>query len=99
VQRPLANERVATRAQLERELERVRAQGYAIVDQEFEPGLRSVAAPIRDRSGAVVAAVNLALQASRTSVEEIKTSLLVPLLEAAAAIEADIAAAPARARG
>ena len=96
--RPLANARIVTRAQLEQEVERVRAQGYAIVDQEFEPGLRSVAAPIRDRGGAVVAAVNLALQASRTSVEEIMSSLLPPLLEAAAAIECDLATAPATLR-
>ena len=48
--RALAHDTVTTRAQLEQELERVRAQGHAIVDQELESGLRSVAAPIRDRS-------------------------------------------------
>jgi IclR family pca regulon transcriptional regulator len=90
---PLANGTVSTRAQLERELDSVRTQGYAIVDQEFEPGLRSVAAPIRDRSGATIAAVNLALQASLVSLEQIHGSLLEPLLNAAAAIERDLAAA------
>lgn len=94
----LAGGSSTTRALLEQELDRVRAQGYAIVDQEFEPGLRSVAAPIRERSGAVVAAVNLALQASRVSVEEIRAGLLEPLLAAAAAIELDLAAAPGAAR-
>ena len=91
---PLAHETIATRAQLEGELERVRAQGYAIVDQELESGLRSVAAPIRDRRGGVVAAINLAVQASRVSVEEIRQSLLAPLLSAATAIERDLGAAP-----
>jgi IclR family pca regulon transcriptional regulator len=91
-QRPPPSEMVATRAQLEQELDRVRAQGYAIVDQEFEPGLRSVAAPIRNGGGEVVAAVNLALQASRVSLEQIHSSLLEPLLATAAAIEGDLAA-------
>jgi IclR family pca regulon transcriptional regulator len=90
---PLSHDTITTRAQLEQELERVRAQGHAIVDQELEPGLRSVAAPIRDRGGATIAAINLAVQASRVSVEEIRGSLLEPLLATAAAIEGDLAAA------
>jgi IclR family pca regulon transcriptional regulator len=93
---PLAHDTIATRVQLEAELDRVRAQGYAIVDQELESGLRSVAAPIRDRRGGVIAAINLAVQASRVSVEEIRHSLLEPLLGAAAAIERDLGAAPLR---
>ena len=88
--RPLAHETITTCAQLELELERVREQGYAIVDQELESGLRSVAAPIRDRSRRVVAAVNLAVQAGRMSVEDIERSLLGPLLSTAGAIERDL---------
>jgi IclR family pca regulon transcriptional regulator len=90
---PLAHDTIATRAELEDELDRVRAQGYAIVDQELESGLRSVAAPIRDRGGTAFAAINLAVQAARVSVEEISGSLLEPLLATAAAIERDLAAA------
>ncbi|HEV7707889.1 MAG TPA: IclR family transcriptional regulator C-terminal domain-containing protein, partial [Asanoa sp.] len=41
---------------LKTELQRVRAQGWALVDQELEQGLRAVAAPIRDRAGRTVAA-------------------------------------------
>ena len=97
---PLAHETITTRAQLEAELDRVREQGYAIVDQELESGLRSVAAPIRDRSGGVIAAINLAVQASRVGVEQVRQSLLGPLLASAAAIERDLgAAAPSRRRG
>jgi IclR family transcriptional regulator, pca regulon regulatory protein len=87
---PLAHETITTRAQLEAELARVHEQGYAIVDQELESGLRSVAAPIRDRRHRVVAAINLAVQAAAVSVEEIRRSLLGPLLSTAAAIEHDL---------
>jgi DNA-binding IclR family transcriptional regulator len=43
--------------QLQRELEAVRDQGYATLVDELEPGLSAVAAPIRDRDGAVIAAL------------------------------------------
>ncbi len=89
---PLAHDTVTTRNELEVELQRVRDQGYAIVDQELESGLRSVAAPIRDRRERVIAAINLAVQAARVSVAEIRTSLVGPLLETAAAIERDLGA-------
>jgi IclR family transcriptional regulator, pca regulon regulatory protein len=72
------------------ELARVRAQGWALVDQELEEGLRSVAAPIRDRGGEVVAAVNVSAHASRTSKEAMRRSLLPPLLRTAELIEAEL---------
>ncbi|MEU4222460.1 IclR family transcriptional regulator C-terminal domain-containing protein [Actinoplanes sp. NPDC026623] len=72
------------------ELERVREQGYAIVDQELEEGLRSMAAPLRDRSGSVSAAVNVSVHASRTSVAVMRAKLLPPLLAAAERITADL---------
>jgi IclR family transcriptional regulator, pca regulon regulatory protein len=75
---------------LRAELGRVRAQGYAIVDQELEEGLRAVAAPIRDRSGRVVAAVNISTHASRTSPEAMRRRLVPPLLATAARIESDL---------
>jgi IclR family pca regulon transcriptional regulator len=85
---------------LRRELGRVRAQGWALVDQELEEGLRSVAAPIRDRSGRVVAAVNVSAHASRASKETVRRVLLPPLLATAEHIEADLRTAqpPAAAR-
>ncbi|PRX99840.1 IclR family transcriptional regulator domain-containing protein [Allonocardiopsis opalescens] len=81
---------VASASGLRAEVARVRAQGWAIVDQELEEGLRSVAAPIRDRDGRVVAAANLSAHASRTSVADIRRELLPPLLAATARIEADL---------
>jgi IclR family transcriptional regulator, pca regulon regulatory protein len=75
---------------LRSELDRIRAQGWAMVDQELEEGLRSVAAPIHDRGGRVVAAVNASAQAGRRTIESMRRDLLPPLLDAAAAIEADL---------
>jgi IclR family pca regulon transcriptional regulator len=51
---------------LRAELARVREQGWAVVDQELEAGLLSVAAPVCDRSGAVVAAINISTSTHRT---------------------------------
>jgi IclR family pca regulon transcriptional regulator len=61
-----------------------------MVDQELEEGLRSIAAPIRDRSGRVVAAVNVSAHASRTTLESVRRDLLPPLLATAARVEADL---------
>jgi IclR family pca regulon transcriptional regulator len=81
---------VGSVAELRTELDRVREQGYAIVDQELEEGLRSMAAPVRDRSGAVGAAVNVSVHASRTSVAAMRATLLPPLLTTADRITADL---------
>jgi IclR family pca regulon transcriptional regulator len=86
---------VSTAAALRAELIRVRAQGWALVDQELEEGLRSVAAPIRDRSGQTIGAVNVSASASRRSLEAVRRDLVPPLLATAARIEADL---PARTR-
>jgi IclR family pca regulon transcriptional regulator len=94
----LTTRTVASVAALRGELARVRAQGWALVNQELEEGLRSVAAPIRDRSGAVVAAVNVSVHASRTSLEAMRRDLLPPLLATAAKIETDLPAASRRSR-
>jgi IclR family transcriptional regulator, pca regulon regulatory protein len=85
----LTNRTVNSIETLRTELERVRAQGWALVNQELEEGLRAVAAPIRDPDGTVVAALNISAHASRT-LESMRRDLLPPLLAAAARIEADL---------
>ncbi len=50
---------VVERAQLEAELADVRARGFATAAEELEPGLLAVAAPVRDQTGAVVAAISV----------------------------------------
>ncbi|MGW0945475.1 IclR family transcriptional regulator domain-containing protein [Streptomyces sp. NPDC002623] len=83
---------------LRAELARVRRQGYALVDQELEEGLRSVGAPVRGRDGTVVAGVNIAVHAGRTSAASVRRELLPQLLAAVARIEADLRVTdPARA--
>lgn len=65
----------------------VRAQGFAIVDEELEIGLRSIAVPIRDRSGRIVAAINVSTQSARFSPDAMEREILPRLKQAAAAIE------------
>ena len=92
----LSSHTITSTAALRAELDRVRRQGWAMVDQELEEGLRAVAAPLRDRAGRVVAAVNLSAHASRTTGDSARRQLVPPLLETAARIVADlrVAAAP-----
>ena len=71
-------------------LDRVRTQGWALVDQELEEGLRAVAAPLRDRAGRIAAAINISTHSTRTSLAQMRRDLLPPLLATAARIEADL---------
>jgi IclR family pca regulon transcriptional regulator len=64
-------------------LHSVRRNGYAIVDQELELGLRSMAVPIQSPSGKVVAALNTGTHAQRVSLQDLQTKFL-PHLRAAA---------------
>jgi IclR family transcriptional regulator, pca regulon regulatory protein len=66
------------------ELERVRQEGFALVDEELELGLRSIAVPIVTGSGRVVAALNTGAQAARASSEHLKSNVLPHLLNAQA---------------
>lgn len=65
---------------LKAELRRVRDQGYALVDEELELGLRSIAVPVVTRTGRVVAAMNTGVHASRVSTKEMIHRLL-PVLK------------------
>ncbi|MGI4803114.1 MAG: IclR family transcriptional regulator domain-containing protein [Janthinobacterium lividum] len=65
-------------------LAEVRDDGYCIVDQELELGLRSLAVPIKDPTGQVCAALNVSTQAGRTTMRDLRRVML-PVLEAGAA--------------
>lgn len=83
---------ISTRAGLLKELAKVRAQGWAMVDQELELGLMSMAAPLQDGSGRVVAAVNISLRTqSVLGGKESLDAVREVLLATAARISADVA--------
>jgi IclR family pca regulon transcriptional regulator len=89
----LTKHTLVTTADLTAAVDVVSAEGWALVDEELQDGLRSLAVGVRDRSGAVVAAVNMALHVGRATPEETRDRLLPALREAAARIEADLAVA------
>jgi IclR family pca regulon transcriptional regulator len=64
----------------------VRKQGWSLVNQELEEGLVSLAAPITNRAGQMVAALNISGQANRTSAKVMQETMLPQLLAAAQAI-------------
>nr|MDT0657354.1 IclR family transcriptional regulator [Micromonospora sp. DSM 115978] len=88
--RPLTRRTVTEPAKLRAMLARIRTQGFALVDQELEEGLRSLAAPIRGEDGTVIAAVNVSAHASRGTSDVIRRDLLPPLLATARRIEEDL---------
>jgi IclR family pca regulon transcriptional regulator len=66
--------------------ERVRAdqeQGFSIIDEELEQGLRAIAVPVRDCSGQVIAAINLATHSTRTTRNEMRDKFLPELKQIA----------------
>lgn len=87
---PITPETVTSEDAFRQVLDDVQRQGYSIVDQELEMGLRSVACPVRDRSGATVAAVNVSAHAGAVGRREVVDKLLPPLQATARAVERDL---------
>jgi IclR family pca regulon transcriptional regulator len=81
---PHTNRTIISVEKLRLALRNVRRNGYALVDQEYEVGLRSLAVPVYAPSGRVVATVNLSGNAPRLSVLEMQSRYLNPLRNAAA---------------
>ena len=79
---------IVDKAEFRAELDRINAQGYAVVDQELELGLRSLAVPIRRADGVVLAAVNIGVQAARVDKQTLVREFL-PVLQQAAGEIAD----------
>ncbi len=92
---PLTVRTVTSAERLREELDRVRQQGWAIVDQELEAGLRSIAAPITGRGGTVVAALNVSMRVGLVGDDPDRSSEVLPhLLATAERISTDLALAP-----
>ena len=80
---PFTNRTIVQKDALADAIARVRRQQYALVDQELEIGLRSIAVPVRDFRQRVAAAINVSVQATRVSVAEMEKTFLPALNEAA----------------
>jgi IclR family transcriptional regulator, pca regulon regulatory protein len=77
---------VTAKGKLRDIIREARQSGWSVVDEELEVGLRSVSAPIRSRSGEIIAALNICGPSARVSVEEVRMHFLPELLEATARI-------------
>ncbi|PWC29790.1 IclR family transcriptional regulator domain-containing protein [Teichococcus aestuarii] len=79
-----------TRSAIRAAIREARAHGYALVDEELEIGLRSVAVPVRDQRGRCVAAINIGVRTARAPDEVLRERLLPALLHAAAELRRTI---------
>lgn len=85
---------ITTIEALEAALEQIRLVGYGMTDQELELGIRSVAAPIRDASGEVIASVNVLTRTARVTLEDLESRILPRLLEASRQISSALGFVP-----
>src|SRR5699024_11750048 len=81
---------ITDRAELGRRLDHAREHGWVIVEGELESGLRSIAAPIKDRDGKVVAAINISASTSQRARAETLEQHLPLLLRTATAINEEL---------
>ncbi|MRW89794.1 helix-turn-helix domain-containing protein [Duganella sp. FT80W] len=72
---------IVDKQQLAREIAEARAQGYALVDQELELGLRTMAVPLKNFRGEVVAAMNISVHAARMSLQQMVERCLPTLIK------------------
>ena len=79
--RAFTDRTVVSAKRLKEILMEVRGNGYAIIDEELEVGLRSIAVPVRGASGTVVAALNVGVQSARVSIAQMKEDILPVLLK------------------
>jgi IclR family pca regulon transcriptional regulator len=74
---------VTSREELRRILKAARQAGYATADQQMEPHFRTIAVPVRNRLGAVVAGINVIIPHERLTVQQMATKFFDPLRIAA----------------
>jgi IclR family pca regulon transcriptional regulator len=80
---PRLTERTIVSAnELKSELELVRINGFSLVDEELELGLRSIATPVPEASGPPQVVINISVAAAQVSAAQMRTTLLPVLLEA-----------------
>ena len=81
---------ITSEKELRRVIDQVRKQGWAMIDQELEMGVRSIAVPVRDAAGQVVIAINSSAHASRVQLQELQSKVLPSLMRASKDIEIDL---------
>ena len=87
--RALTSKTVTDKAALSAIIEKTRSNGYTLVDEELELGLRSIAVPVHNRMRRVVAAMNIGVHAARVSADEMIHRFL-PVLQTNAALLAQV---------
>lgn len=78
---PITSHTIVDRGRLAEEIARARTLGYAVVDQELELGLRTIAVPVKNFRGEVVAAMNISVHAGRMSVAQMVECCLPALIK------------------
>jgi IclR family pca regulon transcriptional regulator len=78
---PITQHTIVNKERLALEIARARAQGYALVDQELELGLRTIAVPLRNFRGDVVAAMNVSVHAGRLPIEQMVERCLPAMIK------------------
>ena len=81
---------VTSKVKLRALIEETSVKGWSVCDQELEIGLRSISVPIRDQSGKVLAALNVACPSSRITPEDMHTRVLLKLQETSQGITAGL---------
>jgi IclR family pca regulon transcriptional regulator len=89
--RPRTAKTITDPATLRAKVVEARVRGWTLVDQELEEGVTSIAVPVHDPAGRVVATVNVGTQSRRLSPSALQRTALGPLRETAGYIERDIA--------
>jgi IclR family transcriptional regulator, pca regulon regulatory protein len=87
----LTQQTITDRNELRRVIVDVRRSGYALLDQELEDGVRSVATVLRNRNGAALAALNVSTHAGRVNLRELRSRFVPELLATAEAINTQLA--------
>lgn len=78
---------ITAKTGLRRAIMAARVEGFAIIDEELELGLRSIAVPVKNRAGRAVAAINISAPSARFTPSELRAHVLPHLRKAAASIE------------
>jgi IclR family pca regulon transcriptional regulator len=91
--RALTSRTIADAAELREEIQRVRQQGWCLLDQELEEGVRSIAFPLHDADRKVVAAANASAHGARVALDEMREKYVPALRACAAQIDRDLAGA------